>query len=704
MGGSRVLLLCLSALLAIQSFGASALPTPQNAAQEEQQLEEFRANFQGTLPKNNAAALGKLKARLKDLSKSLSGLAGKKQKRKAEELVKETNSDGSVLKRLVPTAQSKLLRIVECSMSTFESAFEHIDIRKVSNQYMDGGKAVSSLGLSNLVWGWGQFIDHDVTLTTDASSDPFTIELDAGGVSSTMTVHRLLAEPDTRNQCREPINFCTPAIDAGPVYGTQEDFLKSTLRDKSCFLRVTPGSRFGQDFLPLTNFDDSINFIAGDLRVNEHAVLTSIHTIWLREHNRLCRIVNRHGRTKKLSDDAKFDLVRKTVISKIQRITIKEYLPALGISEEEMSQMIKPSALDWTDAVSVEFAAAAYRFGHDMVPDNMGSIKTVDLFGGEKYLLQRDGKSRKPKYAGVMDKVFKEAASNLAAEVDGQLSNTLRNMLFGVRGLDLAAFNIFRGRELGVATYETFTKLFGTTFDASLDQNMDAFIALLKESNAKPEEWALPDTARSIIMEQFHRILYSASNAQYMKPNGWNKYFLGKEIEEATLQKVINANTNAKVHKNCMYVPGVKGNKATKKATKKTTPSQPSGTPTVKFTSMNKKPPPPTPSTKTRVTIGTASVATASTNAVGQPGAPSSSSGTPGKPGTASVTIIGPPGSPPTVRTSSNGGRVTISSQSRTSSSSSAKASKKSKKKHTPGKYWCKKGSGGFGTPACKGK
>ena len=32
-------------------------------------------------------------------------------------------------------------------------------------------------------------------------------------------------------------------------------------------------------------------FVAGDARVDEHSVLTSMHTLWMREHNRLCRVM-----------------------------------------------------------------------------------------------------------------------------------------------------------------------------------------------------------------------------------------------------------------------------------------------------------------------------------------------------------------------------------------------------------------------------
>lgn len=42
----------------------------------------------------------------------------------------------------------------------------------------------------------------------------------------------------------------------------------------------------------------------------QNAVLTSIHTIWLREHNRVCSRVIRHFATRNLPPDDQFELVR----------------------------------------------------------------------------------------------------------------------------------------------------------------------------------------------------------------------------------------------------------------------------------------------------------------------------------------------------------------------------------------------------------
>ena len=67
--------------------------------------------------------------------------------------------------------------------------------------------------------------------------------------------------------------------------------------------------------------------------------------------------------------------------------------------------------------------------------------------------------------ANIMSKL----STTRANEIDGKLSDALRNFLFGHdEAQDLAGRNIFRGRELGVPTYEGMAKCYGTTPDPTV--------------------------------------------------------------------------------------------------------------------------------------------------------------------------------------------------------------------------------------------
>lgn len=83
--------------------------------------------------------------------------------------------------------------------------------------------------------------------------------------------------------------------------------LQEILREPTgCRLRTSAG-----DLLPVTTGKDSAGknrLIAGDARVNEHAMLASMHTLWVREHNRLCDGLDGD---ESMTDDEKFALVRK---------------------------------------------------------------------------------------------------------------------------------------------------------------------------------------------------------------------------------------------------------------------------------------------------------------------------------------------------------------------------------------------------------
>jgi peroxidase len=65
----------------------------------------------------------------------------------------------------------------------------------------------------------------------------------------------------------------------------------------------------------------------GDVRVNEQIGLTAMHTVWMREHN---RIANELADTNKHWDDTRtYEEARRIVIAMVQYISYNEFVPLL---------------------------------------------------------------------------------------------------------------------------------------------------------------------------------------------------------------------------------------------------------------------------------------------------------------------------------------------------------------------------------------
>ena len=89
--------------------------------------------------------------------------------------------------------------------------------------------------------------------------------------------------------------------------------------------------------LPRIEGDRFNLFDAGDIRVNENAILTSYHTIFAREHNRMCNEILKISPL--MSDEEVFQTARNYVVGLLQKITMDDFLPIL-IGKKVFSDLI----------------------------------------------------------------------------------------------------------------------------------------------------------------------------------------------------------------------------------------------------------------------------------------------------------------------------------------------------------------------------
>jgi peroxidase len=127
---------------------------------------------------------------------------------------------------------------------------------------------------------------------------------------------------------RQQFNAITAYIDASNVYGSDSQTANSLreLDPNIGDLKIGNLSEAGKPYLPFDYADESCLsepdgpitpcFKAGDVRANEQIGLTAMHTIWMREHNRVAAKLRQFH--PKLDGDAIYQEARKIVGAKHQ--------------------------------------------------------------------------------------------------------------------------------------------------------------------------------------------------------------------------------------------------------------------------------------------------------------------------------------------------------------------------------------------------
>ena len=366
--------------------------------------------------------------------------------------------------------------------------------------------------LTHMLMQWGQFIDHDMSLTPDLAKeideegrmckdraarceftdmckpipvrdiDPvFGIGTPNNGKCIAFSRSSAVCADPNRPQVkrgiedRQQINVLTSFIDGSMIYGSDEELARrlrrfnggllregdSQLGKKPELPRITPAQNKranGEEFVGCPK-NLTFCFLAGDARVNEHTALIVMHTLFLREHNRIARELAKINPFWK--DEQLYQEARKIVGAIIQKITYNDYLHLILGSEvhsivigpyEGYDPLINPG-------ITNAFSTAAYRYGHSLIrtffdrlgsnyqPINAGPLNLLDAFFNPDKFRNSYG----------TDSLLRGLITQNSHAVDEFMSSILTNHLFRDQ-LDLAALNLQRGRDHGLPPYLTWKR------------------------------------------------------------------------------------------------------------------------------------------------------------------------------------------------------------------------------------------------------
>lgn len=422
--------------------------------------------------------------------------------------------DGSGNNPLDPSIGAALTQLDRLAPSDYDDGISTLagshrpSARAVSNIVSDQGNlsVPNEFGKSDFLWQWGQFLDHDLGLSDGAAAFgvaniPVPADDPDFAPAPYIPFARAIFDPATGEAAtpaspREQLNQITSWIDASNVYGSEIERAEAlrthhgrmAMDNKYLLPRNTAGfeNANGPGLVPPEEL-----FLAGDVRANEQVGLAVMHTLFVREHNRLLRDVRKTF--PELDDDGIYHVTRKLVGAQMQIITYKEFLPALlGPFAPDTVSTYDPTL---SGAVLNEFSVAAYRFGHSAINESILRLQKNGKPVSDGPLAIRDAFFNAPlvlKKRDDIDPILRGLAAQKHQKIDALIVDDLRNFLFGAPGaggLDLASLNIQRGRDHGVPGYNAMRTQLGLPAIATFAD----FPAPLEVQIALSDAYASPD-------------------------------------------------------------------------------------------------------------------------------------------------------------------------------------------------------------------
>ncbi len=422
---------------------------------------------------------------------------------------------------------------------------------------------------TDFLWQWGQFLDHDIDLTHAATpAEPFDIPVPNGDASFDPSQSGTVVIPLNRSESaidadgvRQQLNGITAFIDASNVYGSDAARAEAlrTL-DGTGRLKTSPGDLLPFNTEGLANAPSATAptfFLAGDERANEQVGLTAMHTLFVREHNYWVGILAREDQS--LSGEERYQFARMILAAEMQAITYREFLPVLLGRDALPPYRGYDSEVD--PSIANSFSTAAFRLGHSMLSPTLlrldrngsespfGHLSLAQAFFSPSLITDQGG----------IDPILRGLASQMCQEIDNKVVDAVRNFLFGAPGsggFDLASLNIQRGRDHGLADYNTTRQAYGLPparrfRDINPDRSVQDDLQDVYDSVNDVDLWvgglAEAHVPGAMVGPTYHAILTDQFQRLRDGDRFWYQHYLPENlqalIEDQTLATIIRRNT-----------------------------------------------------------------------------------------------------------------------------------------------------------------
>ncbi|XP_061395316.1 peroxidase-like, partial [Musca vetustissima] len=365
-----------------------------------------------------------------------------------------------------------------------------------------GDQTIPDNDLTTWTMQFGQFVGHDISEqlkpnVDDCCENPnskfcYSIPLNVYGPitlgtgRTCLNFARVISDKDipctlSSLGYAEKLSKQTPFIDLSSVYGNSLEQSIKVRHYQGGLLRTIWHNH--QQYLTTTSSasgecqpDVDECFRIPDIRNQLSPTITVLHTLLVREHNRLATILEKLN--PHYSDESIFQLARKINIAQYQKIIYYDWLPLILGPDftytHHLTHNVRPDEYvndydqSWTPVAYAESAAAALRYAHTTVPGSFSlvapdfrhntTLRLSDYFMHQDSLsLVLRGNNFDALLRGLQLQLEKRADPN----IDKELKHFFGRKVFDEYGSDLKSIDIQRGRDFGLASYNDYREACG---------------------------------------------------------------------------------------------------------------------------------------------------------------------------------------------------------------------------------------------------